>query len=153
MNISTTRFGPVDVSPEALIELPQGLIGFPSLTRFAVLEPDAGSVFRWWQSVDAPDAAFVVLDVAPVLPFYDLSGLDAEWSDLGVTDPASRYVVVLVTAPGPGLESVTLNLAAPIVVNLATRQGRQLVLPEGRYDAAIRLDAALAPKKPVELAA
>jgi flagellar assembly factor FliW len=112
-----------------------------------------GSVFRWWQAVDAPDAAFVVLDVVSVLPEYDLRGLDAEWSELCVDDPARRHVAVLVTAPGPSLESVTLNLAAPIVVNTATRQGRQLVLPEGRYAAAVRLDDALAPKKPVELAA
>lgn len=152
MTIVTTRFGTVDVSPQALIELPHGLIGLPSLTRFAVLEAEAGSVFRWWQAVGAPETAFVVLDVVSVLPDYDLRGLEAEWSDLDI-DAARRHVVVLVTAPGPSLESVTLNLAAPIVVNTATRQGRQVVLPEGRYAAAVRLEDALAPKKPVELAA
>jgi flagellar assembly factor FliW len=153
VNILTTRFGTVEAPPQALIELPQGLIGFPSLTRFVVIEPDAGSVFRWWQAVDAPETAFVVLDVASFLPDYDLRGLEAEWSDLGVDDPARREVVVLVTAPGPSLESVTLNLAAPIVVNIATRRGRQVILPEERYAAAVRLDDVLAPRKPLELAA
>lgn len=153
MNISTTRFGPVGVSHQELTVLPQGLIGFPALTRFTVIEPEEGSVFRWWQAVDAPDTAFVVFDPLLLVPDYDLRGLEAEWSDLGADDPTLRRVLVLVTVPTPNLESLTFNLAAPIVVNAATRQGRQLILPEGRYAAAVRLQEVVAPKGSMELAA
>ncbi len=153
MNISTTRFGTVEVAPQDVITLPQGLIGFPALTRFAVLEPDQGSVFRWWQAVDAPDTGFVMLDPLLIAPDYDLRGIEVEWSELGAEDAGLRHVVVVVTVSGPSLDSVTLNLAAPIVLNRATRQGRQVVLPERRYDAVVRLDDALAPKGSVELAA
>ncbi len=153
MNISTTRFGSVEVSHQHLIVLSQGLIGCPSLTRFVAIESDAGGVFRWWQAVDAPDTAFVILDPLSVVPDYDLRGLDVEWADLGVDDPALRQVVVVVTAPGPTLESVTLNLAAPILINPTTRQGRQIVLPDERYGVAVRFDDAVALRGSVELAA
>jgi flagellar assembly factor FliW len=143
----------VEVSHRHLIVLPQGLIGFPSLTRFVVIESDEGSVFRWWQAVDAPDTAFVVLDPLCIVPDYDLRGLEVEWADLSVDDPALRQVVVVVTAPGPTLESVTLNLAAPILINPTTRQGRQVVLPDERYAVAVRYDDAVALKGSVELAA
>lgn len=153
MNISTTRFGCVEVSHQRLIVLSQGLIGFPSLTRFVAIESDKGSVFRWWQSVDAPDTAFVVFDPFCIVPDYDLRGLEVEWEDLGVDDPALRQVVVVVTVLGPTLESVTLNLAAPILINPTTRQGRQIVLPDERYAVAVRFDDAVALKGSVELAA
>lgn len=153
MNISTIRFGVVDVSPQDLMMLPQGLIGCPAWTRFAVIELEEGSVFRWWQAVGAPDTALVVLDPLLIVPDYDLRGLEAEWSELGADDPAVRHVAVVVTVSGPSFESVTLNLAAPIVMNRETRQGRQVVLPDGRYDVAVRLEDVLAPKGSVELAA
>lgn len=153
MNIATTRFGTVDVSSQDLMELPRGLIGFPALTRFAVIEPEPGSVFQWWQAVDAPDAAFVVLDPLLIAPHYDLRDIEAEWAELGAADPRVQRVVVLVTVSGPSLESITLNLAAPIVVNRATRQGRQIIVPDERFAVAVRLGELLAPTRSVELAA
>lgn len=153
MNIATTRFGNVKASQRDLIVLPQGLIGLPSLTRFLSIPSDEGSVFRWWQAVDVPDTAFVVIDPLSIVHDYDLRGVEVEWADLGVDGPALGQVVVVVTATGPTLESVTLNLAAPILINPATRQGRQIVLPDERYAVAVRFDDAAAVKNPVELAA
>ncbi len=153
MNIATTRFGNVEASARDLIVLPQGLIGFPSLTRFLSIPADKGSVFRWWQAVDVPDTAFVVMDPRSIVPGYDLRGVEAEWADLGVDGPALGQVAVVVTVAGPTLESVTLNLAAPILINPATRQGRQIVLPDERYAVAVRFDDAAAVKTSVALAA
>jgi flagellar assembly factor FliW len=59
----------------------------------------------------------------------------------------------LATIPRPTLESVTLNLAAPIVVNAATRQGRQLVQSDARYGVNTRLEDLVSPKRLLELAA
>lgn len=131
--------------------MPQGLIGFPSLTRFAVIEAEGG-LFRWWQAADAPESAFVVLNPLPVVPDY-AKDLDAEWAELGADNHDHRQVVVVVTASGPSLDSLTLNLAAPILLNTATRQGRQVVLGGDRYGVAVRLDEAVVFNKSCELAA
>lgn len=152
VKISTTRFGTVNAPPETLIVLPQGLIGFPLLTRFAVIEPDQAGWFRWWQAVDAPETAFVVVDPVHVVPDYDLSGVEQDLVDLGLGDTEPRQVAALVTVPRPSLAFVTVNLAAPIVVNAVTRQGRQVVLPDGRYPVAARFDEASV-RPPLELAA
>lgn len=153
MNISTTRFGTIEVSDQHLIVLPQGVIGFPALTRFAVIDSESGSVFRWWQAVDAPDVAFVVLDPWCVVPDYARRGLDADWADLGAEDSDLRQVAIVVTASGANLDSATFNLAAPILINTATNRGRQVVLPDERDTVAVRLDDIVPTKSPVELAA
>ncbi|MFZ5862109.1 MAG: flagellar assembly protein FliW [Nitrospirota bacterium] len=153
MKIQTKRFGPIRVDAHAVIELPNGLIGWPSLTRFAPVEREDIGMFRWWQALDAPEVAVVVVDPLRVAPDYDLASLELDLIDPALGDPASRSVVVLATVPRPMLESVTLNLAAPIVVNTATRQGWQLVHPDGRYAVDTRLDELLSPKRVLELAA
>jgi flagellar assembly factor FliW len=94
-----------------------------------------------------------VVDPLQVVPDYDLSSVESELADLGLGGSALRYVAVLATIPRPTLESVTLNLAAPIIVNAATRQGRQLVHPDARYVVDTRLEDLLSPKRLLELAA
>ncbi len=153
MKIHTKRFGPIRVDGQAVIELPYGLIGFPSLTRFVQVEQEQTGVFRWWQALDAAETAFVVVDPRQVVPDYDLTSVESELADLGLGGSASRYVAVLATISRPTLESVTLNLAAPIIVNAATRQGRQLVHPDARYEVDTRLEELLSPKRLLELAA
>jgi flagellar assembly factor FliW len=153
VKIKTKRFGSIRVDGQAVIELPHGLIGFPSLTRFVPVEQEQTGVFRWWQALDAAETAFVVVDPLQVVPDYDLTSVEGELADLGLGGSALRYVAVLVTIPRPTLESVTLNLAAPIIVNAAKRQGRQLVHPDARYGVDTRLDALLSPKRLLELAA
>jgi flagellar assembly factor FliW len=153
VKIETKRFGVIRVDADAVIELPNGLIGFPALTRFVPVEQGRTGVFQWWQSLDAAETAFVVVDPLQVVPDYDLTGVEAELADLGLVGPASRRVAVLATIPRPSLESVTLNLAAPIVVNAATRLGRQLVQSDARYGVNTRLEDLVSPKRLLELAA
>ncbi|MFZ5875302.1 MAG: flagellar assembly protein FliW [Nitrospirota bacterium] len=153
MKIQTKRFGLIRVDAETVIELPQGLIGCPALTRFVPVEQGQTGIFRWWQSLDAAETAFVVVDPLQVVPEYDLAGVETELADLGLVDPASRRVVVLATISRPTLEAVTLNLAAPIIVNAVTRQGRQLVQSDVRYRVNTRLEDLVSPKRLLELAA
>jgi flagellar assembly factor FliW len=46
-----------------------------------------------------------------------------------------------------------VNLLAPIIVNRATGQGRQVVLPDGRYSVAHPLAGMVSGARPVEMAA
>jgi flagellar assembly factor FliW len=48
---------------------------------------------------------------------------------------------------------VTLNLAAPVIVNPVTRRGRQVVFQDGRYPVDSRWNDLLSPKRSLELAA
>lgn len=153
MKIHTKRFGLIRVDAHAVIALPHGLIGFPSLTRFVPVEHEQTGLFRWWQALDDAETAFVVVDPLRVVPDYDLTSMEGELADLGVGGTSPRQVAVVATITRPTLESVTLNLAAPILVNAATRHGRQLVHPDVRYVVDTRLEDLLSPKRLLELAA
>lgn len=151
MKIRTLRFGTVDVPSESLTALPQGLIGFPTITRLAMMDLEQGGWFQWWQAVEDPAMAFVTVDPFRIMD-YDLSGVESEIQALEITKPSGMIVVVLMTLHGGGLDHTTVNLLAPIIVNRASRIGRQVVLPDERY----RVDqplGAMAAKRAVEIAA
>ena len=57
----TTRFGNLEVDDDRLIQLQDGLLGFPDLKRFVLMDYK-DTVLKWFQSVDDPDVAFIVVD-------------------------------------------------------------------------------------------
>lgn len=129
VRVESRRFGVFDVPDATILHFPQGLVGFPQLRRYVVLEHRPGSPFKWLLSVDDPDLAFAVAHpgelVADYQPPLDLAARLLE------TDPAQVALFVLVTIPSDPTR-MTVNLMAPVVVDLRTRRARQIVLDDPR---------------------
>jgi len=51
LNISTTRFGSVDVKDDQIINMPEGIIGFEERKKYALLDHSPDSPFKWWKKV------------------------------------------------------------------------------------------------------
>ena len=58
--VKTTRFGLWDI--DNVITLPNGVYGFPELTKWTLIHHDDKSPFRWLQSIDDGQIAFVIID-------------------------------------------------------------------------------------------
>jgi flagellar assembly factor FliW len=135
MKIRTTRFGVVDVGDNAVISLPDGILGFPSTRHFVLLEHDSeGTPFKWLQAVDDPSLAFIVIDPNLMISDYD-APLDADCLELFGPDLASEQIVMMsiVNVPREQPIAMTVNVRAPIAVHLEKRLGRQIVLPNEGY--------------------
>src|SRR5262245_32329540 len=125
--IRSRRFGTYEVPAARVITFAAGLIGFPDLHRFALLEPGRPrSPFRFLISVDLPEIAFVVCDPQDFWP-----GFTAEVP--APSDPHGHLaVLVMVTVPANPHE-MTANLMAPLVIDSESRRGVQIVIDTGRY--------------------
>ncbi len=130
MIIQTSRFGHLEVDPDRLITFPEGILGFPRFPRFALVQTGEGSGFYWLQSVDAADLAFVVCDPRLFVADYQVPVRMDELSILGLTDPDSAQVFVVVNKVG---DFLTGNFQGPLVINVKNRHGRQWVLSDRRY--------------------
>lgn len=130
MIISTSRFGQLDVDPERLITFDDGILGFPKEHRFALIQTGEGSGFYWLQSVDRTDLAFVVCDPRLFVADYQVPAKLADLECIGITDPDQAQVFTIVNKVD-GL--LTGNFQGPLVVNVANRRARQLVLSDKRY--------------------
>ena len=133
MHIETARFGIIDVNDRSILHMPEGMLGFEQCKRFILLEEQTGSVFKWLQSVDDPEVAFVVTNPADFFPDYDVELTDEQVESLDLRDPAEAVMFTTVTIAKDG-GNVTTNLLGPVVINLRTLQARQIVLQDDRYE-------------------
>jgi flagellar assembly factor FliW len=124
MRITTTRFGRIDVDAADLIRFPSGLPGLEDCREWALLADSANDALGWLQSTTRPDVALAVVSPRRFVPDYQVRIPRSELSPLNLDDMRDAQVVVVVGENGTGL---TLNLKAPIVINLQARTGRQVV--------------------------
>lgn len=129
MRIETTRFGEVEVTEDRMLEFPDGLVGFPALKRFLEIEDESSAPFRWLQSLDEADLAYVAVEPKWVMPDYQIVLPPLAAIGLEISQPDDMSVLVIVTIPEDPRE-MTANLRGPLVFNAASRKGAQLVLDD-----------------------
>jgi flagellar assembly factor FliW len=135
MKLYTTRFGEIEIDENKVIKFHSGLLGFPDVKRYVVLDhmnnPDIP--FKWLQAVDDPDLVFVVIDPLLFCPDYNLYIDERDLRELNIAGFDDRFIVVIVTIPHEMPELMTANLQGPLIVNLKTREAKQVVLLGERY--------------------
>jgi len=132
MQVETTRFGGIEVDQQLVIEMPAGMIGLERCKRFALLEGQGDSAFKWLQSLDDPALAFIVINPMDFFADYEVALTDEQAEALDLSDPADAVLLATVTVCREQ-EQVSANLAGPIVVNAQTLRARQIVLENERY--------------------
>ncbi|MGZ3504185.1 MAG: flagellar assembly protein FliW [Vulcanimicrobiaceae bacterium] len=130
--IETPRFGEVSYAESDVIEFPWGLPGFAEARRFLALSLADQPNFVWLQSVDDPSLALPCSDPWQIFPEYDprLPGYATSALELENPDDFSILCVVVVTK---GAQEMTMNLLAPVIINLKTRRARQVMLENSGY--------------------
>jgi flagellar assembly factor FliW len=137
VQVTSTRFGAVDIRDEHLFTFTDGIPGFPAFQNAALVEVSATEHFKdlegteglfYLQSTTDEDLAFMCVD-----PFWAIEGYEVDFDEkaLGIESPADALVLAIITlAEG---SATTANLKAPIVVNTNTRVATQIVLDDPRW--------------------
>lgn len=133
MVLNSTRFGFVDYVEEDVLMFSEGLVGFPDFSQFVVICPKEGSQFRWLQSTEDPNLAFLTTVPFQYVPDYSPVIASRTARSLGLTEDIQPLVFVTVSIPRGRPEDMTLNLAGPIIVNPVTRIGKQVILENDSY--------------------
>lgn len=126
---------------DARLEFPAGLLGFPHLHSFWLIEPMGGYPLKFMQSVEEPDISFTCIDVAAVQPEYEFSLGEEDAAVLALEAPKDALVLAMVVFRADPRE-MTANLAGPLVINGKTHVGRQIVLNTEKYPLKFPLFAA-----------
>jgi flagellar assembly factor FliW len=138
MHVETERFGTLEITPEAMIEVPQGLYGFEHAKRFCLIDHHGSNSFRWLQCLDVPALAFVVINPYDFFTNYQVELEDQEATAIELRQPQDAIILNLVTL-GNSPEETTANLVGPIVLNAKNRKAKQVVLANQAYTTKHRL--------------
>lgn len=136
-HFTTEHFGIVEYQEDAALDFPAGLPGFEQENRFLALEQPGAKPIVFLQSLSRPDLCFITLPVRAADPAYRLA-VSAE--DLRILELAEdrqpqigAEVLCLAIVSVAEDRHPTVNLLAPLVVNLKTRRALQAIAAESGY--------------------
>jgi flagellar assembly factor FliW len=127
MKMETTRFGEIEINEQEIITFPDGIPGFERDRRFVILELEDLDGFACLQCIDRGELSFIIVNPFVFFPEYEFNLPDAEAQQLEIAEPGDVAVWSIVTIRDE-LESATVNLVAPIVLNRQKRLGKQVIL-------------------------
>jgi len=130
MRLTTKIFGEIDIEEAKIIEFPNGIIGFPELTKFTLIfdeEKGVNAGIRWLQSMQEPAFAMPVMDPLLVKEDYNPTVEDSLLEPLGPLNMEQLLVLVTVSVPKE-IQNMSVNLKGPIIINAETRKACQIIV-------------------------
>jgi flagellar assembly factor FliW len=124
MHISTSRFGSVAVKPEDVVQFGSGLIGYETCKRWVLMADAESDCIGWLQCVHLPDVAMAVISPRRFLPDYQVRVSRSQLASLELNGVDQAFVLNILAMNAGRL---TVNLRAPVLINLNRRLGRQLI--------------------------
>ena len=137
--VYTSRFGEIEVDEKKIVHFKDGIPAFEDEHEFVILPYEEESPYYFMQSLASPDLAFLL--TIPFLFFneYTFELDDETVNELGIEDSENVFYYTMVTIPNGSIRYMTANLVAPIVLNGANMQAKQVVLEKSNYTTKHRL--------------
>lgn len=124
MDISTSRFGMVEIEGDDILFFPLGIAGFEHIQHWVLLADADNEAVAWLQSVTEPNVAVAVVSPRRFVADYQVRVSRLQLSGLELAAHEDAHVLAILSKNPQGL---TLNLKAPVLVNLEGRLGRQVI--------------------------
>jgi flagellar assembly factor FliW len=124
MDVFTTRFGVLSIQPHDEIVFENGLIGLEDCKRWVVLTDSNNGALGWLQNLEQGHIAVGVVSPRRFVPNYQLRVDRSDLRTLGLVTIRDAEVVVIASRQTEGM---TLNLRAPLVINVEKRLGCQVI--------------------------
>lgn len=134
MEVNTRDFGLVQVDEEAIYEFPEGVYGFETDKRFAVIEKtiEEDVSLLYLQSLENTIPCFLVFDPTKYYPSYTPEIAREDLAEFGTTDVEDLIFLVIATIPD-SVKELSMNIKSPIVLDPKTKKAKQIILKNTDY--------------------
>ena len=132
----TKHFGRIAFEPADTIEFPRGLPGFEQRRRFVAIRQEPAAPLVFLQSLEDPGLCFITAPVLTVDSRYKLKLTDEDREVAGLASVRRPrigkdvWVLAVVTVRETG---TTVNLLAPLVINVRSLRAVQAVMRDSAY--------------------
>lgn len=117
----------LNLNPEQIFSFPEGIPGFEKIKQYCILVSEKERPFGHLSALGSFNLEFIVIN-----PWYVKSDYNPEISDDDIAfigSPAQSEILMLsIVALGEPISESTVNLMAPVIINLKTRVGRQVAI-------------------------
>jgi len=162
MLLKTRHFGEIEIDEKNIIYFIEGIPGFNHVRKFVIISNEildrrlkseeeikknedshgcdnnsdcnneSFSPFKWLQCIDDPDLAFAIVNPFVIKPDYEieLSSDVIETLEVEKEEDVVLYAIVVVPED---ITKMTMNLKAPLVINVKNKKGMQAILDTEKY--------------------
>jgi flagellar assembly factor FliW len=124
MQIQTRHFGAVTVEADDFVLFPRGIVAFEDCRHWVLLGDGENPTLAWLQSVSRAEVAVPVISPRRFVPDYAVRLARGQLAPLEFSQFDQVFVLAVVSQSDGDL---TVNLKAPLVINLDRRLGRQII--------------------------
>lgn len=110
----------------------QGIPGLEEHKKFEIHPIGENDKFKMITSTENSNVGFVVISPFQLKKDYEIDLNDEIIKELDIDNPKDVLLLNLITL-GKTLEKSTVNLKAPIIINIKNNKGKQLILQEEKY--------------------
>ncbi|HLS53172.1 MAG TPA: flagellar assembly protein FliW [Tissierellaceae bacterium] len=143
MIIKTKYLGEVEIDKEKIISFPKGILGFHNHKEFVILDIQKNNYFKFLQDIHNQYVAFLIINPWSFYKDYDIEVADEKLMDIKINPKEDNQIAVYnIVTLGSSLSNSTVNLLAPIVINIKDRLGKQFILDDSPYSTKHRLPIA-----------
>lgn len=132
MIIQTAHFGQVEIDENNILFFEKGLPGLEEDRRYALLSSEESRPVSWLQSLDHPEISLPVIDPFFVCPDYSFDISNEDVHALEISEVKDVYVLCILVIPG-SVSAMTINLSAPVIINVRNNKGCQIILDDRKY--------------------
>jgi len=134
----SSKLGDVTYTPEDVIRFPHGIPGFEKFREFLLVTREECDPFIFLAALEHPDVTLPLMPLAPSTLSVRLSAAMLAPLAMSGDDTIGYYAVATI---GLNATEIIVNLRAPMVINLDTRLGCQIILPDERLPLASPIPA------------
>ena len=134
LKIKTGKFGEIEIDKSAIFDFVSPIIGFKDLKQYAIVDYKPDSPFKWLQSIEDMDLAFPITLCSFFGINYQFDIPDEEAQLLEIESADDVFVCNIANIPSSNPQGATINMLAPIIVNLKNKKAMQIILKNTDFE-------------------
>ncbi|HBI92179.1 MAG TPA: flagellar assembly protein FliW [Terrisporobacter glycolicus] len=111
----------------------KGIPGLEKYREFEINQVESNEKFKQIISIEDSNIGFIAISPFEIKKDYELNLSDDVIKELQIDSPKDVLVLSLITL-GKTLEKSTVNLKAPVIINIKNNKGKQLILQDDKYN-------------------
>lgn len=138
MELKTKYHGVRFYKTEDVITFNKGIPGLENLKKYIIFPAEENKLFYVLQSIEDISIGLVLVSPFNIVKNYEFDLEEDIVSELGIESEKDVLVLNTVTLNSE-IENITVNLKAPLVINIKRKVGKQIILDNSSYPIKYRL--------------
>lgn len=128
MKILSEKLGEIEIDENSIIHFVSPIIGFNDINQYVIVKLNQNDKFSWLQACNDKSVTFPITVPQAFDIDYTFEIDDNNQKLLNLEEPDDILTFNIVNIPLNRPEDATINLLAPVVINIKQNIGAQLIL-------------------------